>query len=86
MSALIDKMAQGQELRSFAQRLNQVVPPEQRGASPALTAPQKGTAEYAAFAGVAEAGKMEGPATTPEARKSGSAKGAEKAKGTEQDK
>ncbi|MEU8227951.1 PIN domain-containing protein [Kribbella sp. NPDC048915] len=86
MSTLIDTMAQGQELRQFAQKLNTVVPPEQRGSLPVLAANQRGSAQHAAFAGVAEPGRPEAPATTPEARKGGAATGAERTKDTEQDK
>nr|WP_272955037.1 PIN domain-containing protein [Kribbella shirazensis] len=86
MSALIDVMAEGQELRGFAQKLNTVVPAEQRGTSPVLVATQRGSAQYAAFEGVAEPGTPAAPAAAPEARKSGGSKGAEKAKDTEQDK
>ncbi|NIK60931.1 PIN domain-containing protein [Kribbella shirazensis] len=86
MSALIDTMAEGQELRGFAQKLNTVVPPEQRGTSPVLVANQRGSAQYVAFEGVVEPGKPEAPSTAPEARKGDGSKGVEKAKGTEQDK
>lgn len=40
MAALIDKMATQPELRAFAQKLNEAVPPEQRGSHEALTANQ----------------------------------------------
>ncbi|NIK60929.1 PIN domain-containing protein [Kribbella shirazensis] len=86
MSALIDTMAEGQELRGFARQLNSVVPPDQRGSSPVLVGTQRGSAQYAAFEGVVEPGKPDAPSTAPEARKSGGSKGVEKAKGTEQDK
>ncbi len=83
MSALIDSMAEGQELRGFAQKLNTVVPPEQRGSSAVLWAPLRGSAQFAAFEGVAGPGTPEAPTTAPEARKAGDSKVAEK--GTEQE-
>ncbi|RZT27168.1 PIN domain-containing protein [Kribbella sp. VKM Ac-2569] len=86
MSALIDTMAEGQELRGFAQKLNTVVPPEQRGSSPVLTANQRGSAQYAAFEGVPGPGTPKAPDAAPEARKAGDSKSAERAKGAEQDK
>jgi hypothetical protein len=55
MSALIDKMAGQPELRPFAQKLNTVVPPEQRGTAEVLTANQRGSAQHAALDGVADA-------------------------------
>ena len=84
MSALIDTMAEGQELRSFAQKLNTVVPPEQRGTSPVLTANQRGSAQYAAFEGLAEPGAPQAPSETPEARKASGGHGVERTKDTEQ--
>ncbi|MER7245075.1 PIN domain-containing protein [Kribbella sp. NPDC000426] len=84
MSALIDKMAEGQELRSFAQKLNAVVPPEQRGTLPILTANQRGSARYTALEGVARPGTTQAPEGAPEARKSSSGPGVEQAKDTEQ--
>ncbi|RZT27166.1 PIN domain-containing protein [Kribbella sp. VKM Ac-2569] len=86
MSALIDNMAEGQQLRGFAQQLNTVVPPEQRGTSPVLTANQRGSAQYAAFEGVPGPGTPKAPDAAPEARKAGDSKSAERAKGAEQDK
>jgi hypothetical protein len=86
MSALIDTMAAGQELRDFAQKLNAVVPPEQRGTSPVLTANQRGSAQYTALEGVARPGTTQAPETTPEARKSSGGQGVEKAKDTDQGK
>jgi hypothetical protein len=86
MSALIDTMAEGQELRGFAQKLNTVVPPEQRGTSPVLTANQRGSAQYTALEGVARPGTAHAPETTPEARKASGGQGVEKAKDTEQGK
>ncbi|TCC23399.1 PIN domain-containing protein [Kribbella speibonae] len=85
MSALIDTMAQGEELRGFAQKLNTVVPPEQRGTSPVLTANERGSAQRAAFEGVAGPGKPQAPASAPEARKAGDSKSAERMKGAEQE-
>ncbi|HEY3559334.1 MAG TPA: PIN domain-containing protein [Kribbella sp.] len=85
MSALIDTMAEGQELREFAQKLNTVVPPEQRGTSPALTASQRGSAQHAAFDGIPGPGTSKAPTTTPEARKAAGPT-AERAKAAEQDK
>jgi predicted nucleic acid-binding protein len=61
MPALIDKMAAQSELLAFAQKLNDVVPPEQRGSHEALTANQgtvrgaRSTAASAALDGVAPA-------------------------------
>lgn len=86
MSALIDTMADGQELRGFAQRLNTVVPEGQRGTSPMLTANQRGSAKYTALEGVARPATTQTPETAPEARKSLGGQGAEKAKDTEQGK
>lgn len=85
MSALIDTMAQGEELQGFAQKLNTVVPPEQRGTSPVLTANERGSAQRAAFEGVAGPGKPQAPASAPEARKAGDSKSAERMKGAEQE-
>ncbi len=70
MSALIDTMAEGQELRGFAKKLNSVVPPEQRGTSEVLAAGQRGSAQRAALEGVARPGKVQAPAEAPEASKS----------------
>ena len=84
MSALIDTMAEGQELRGFAQKLNTVVPAEQRGSSEALTANQRGSARYAALEGVAPPGTPNVPTATPEARRS-TGQNLEKSKGTEQE-
>jgi hypothetical protein len=86
MSALIDTMAEGQELRSFAQKLNAVVPPEQRGTSPVLTANQRGSAPYAAFEGVAEPGTPQAPTEAPEVRKAGGGQGVERSQDSEQGK
>lgn len=85
MPALIDMMADGQELRAFAQRLNAVVPPEQAGSSAVLTANQRGSARRTAFEGVADPGNPEAPSTAPEARKGARTAGVERAKATEQD-
>ncbi|RZT27164.1 PIN domain-containing protein [Kribbella sp. VKM Ac-2569] len=85
MPALIDAMAEGQELREFAQKLDTVVPIEQRGSSPVLAASQRGSAQYAAFEGMVEPGVPAAPSTAPEARKAGGKHGVEKAKGAEQD-
>jgi hypothetical protein len=84
MSALIDTMAEGQELRGFAQKLNAAVPPEQRGTSEVLTANQRGSAQYTALEGVARPGAVEAPTAAPEARKSGGPS-TERTKGAEQD-
>lgn len=70
MSALIDTMAEGQELRGFAQKLNSMVPPEQRGTSEVLTAGQRGSAQHAALEGVARPGTVQAPAEAPQASKS----------------
>jgi hypothetical protein len=86
MSALIDTMAEGQELRGFAQKLNTVVPPEQRGTSPVLTANQRGSATYTALEGVARPGTTQAPASAPEARKASTGQGVEQTKDTEQGK
>jgi hypothetical protein len=86
VSALIDMMAEGQELREFAQKLNTMVPPEQRGTSPLLTANQRGSAPYAAFEGLAEPGVPQAPSGAPEARKASGGQGVERAKDSEQGK
>ena len=83
MSALIDSMAQGQELKAFAQKLNTVVPPDQRGTSEALTANQRGSAQYTALEGVARPGTTQAPSNAPEARKSGG-QSTERTRDTEQ--
>jgi hypothetical protein len=54
MSELIDKMATMPELRAFAQRLNTVVPPDQRGTTEVLNANQRRTPESVALDGVAD--------------------------------
>lgn len=84
MSALIDKMAAGQELHGFAQKLNTVVPPEQRRSSEAATAYQRGSAQHAALKAVVPPGTTNAPTATPEARKS-TGQNAEKFKGAEQE-
>jgi hypothetical protein len=84
MSALIDTLAEGQELQDFAQKLNSVVPPEQRGTSEALTAAQPGSARYAALEGMADPGTVQAPTTTPETGKA-TGPNVEKSKGAEQD-
>lgn len=79
MPALIDKMASQHELRSFAQKLNSVVPPEQRGSHEVLTANQRTsrgerpTAASVALDGVAPArGAVSGkPTANPEPRRPG---------------
>ncbi|MBP2352991.1 hypothetical protein JOF29_004074 [Kribbella aluminosa] len=86
MAALIDVMAEGQELRGFAQELNAVVPEGQRGTSPVLAANQRGAAQYTAFEGVARPAAAQAPETAPEVRKSAGGQSAEKAKDTEQGK
>ncbi|ADB31519.1 hypothetical protein Kfla_2445 [Kribbella flavida DSM 17836] len=55
MSALIDKMAGQPELRAFAQKLNSVVPPDQRGTAEVLTANQRRSAQSIALDGMADA-------------------------------
>jgi hypothetical protein len=71
MPALLDKMATQPELRGFAQKLNAVVPPEQRGSAEVLTANQRGSAKSVALDGVAPpTGAAQAPTSTPEARKS----------------
>jgi hypothetical protein len=85
MSALIDAMAEGQELQGFAQQLNAVVPEGQRGSSPALTADLRGTAQYVAFEGVVQPGAASAPAEAPEARKATGGRGLEKGKDAERD-
>jgi len=85
MSALIDTMAEGQELRDFAQKLNTVVPPEHRGTSPKLAGNELGSAQYAALEGVARPGTAQAPSQAPEARKS-TGQQTEKSKDAEQGK
>ncbi|MEU4295177.1 hypothetical protein AB0E63_43745 [Kribbella sp. NPDC026596] len=71
MSRLLDKMAAQPELRPFAQNLNAVVAPEQRGTAEVLTANQRDTATAVAVDGVAPlTGAAHAPTSTPEARKS----------------
>ncbi|MEV6270738.1 PIN domain-containing protein [Kribbella sp. NPDC051936] len=82
--ALIDAMAEGQELQGFAQQLNAVVPEDQRGRSAALTADLRGTAQYVAFEGIAQPGAPQAPSTAPETRKA-DAHGMERTKGNERD-
>ncbi|GAA3086023.1 putative nucleic acid-binding protein [Kribbella aluminosa] len=86
MAALIDVMAEGQELRGFAQKLNAVVPEGQRGTSPVLAANQRGAAQYTALEGVARPAAAQAPETAPEVRKSAGGQSAEKVKDTEQGK
>ena len=83
MPALLDQMADQQELRAFAQKLNAVVPADQRGTSELLTAGQRNSAQHAALDGVARPGTTQAPATAPEARKSSGGQGVEKAKDTD---
>lgn len=79
MAALIDKMATQPELRTFAQKLNEAVPPEQRGSHDALTANQRTsrgagpTAAKVALDGVAPASGAvaDKPKATPEPRRPG---------------
>lgn len=85
MSALIDTMAEGQELRGFAQKLNTVVPPEQRGTSPTLTANQRGAVLRTAFEGVPDPGTPQAPSSAPEERKADGSTEVEREKNTEQD-
>ncbi|MFD7153034.1 hypothetical protein ACFV9C_00460 [Kribbella sp. NPDC059898] len=64
---LIDKMAPQNDLRGFAQKLNGLVPADERGSHPSL---QQGKSAQAAFNGVASAsGAAQKPASTPEAVK-----------------
>lgn len=66
MSQLIDKMAEMPELRAFAQRLNTVVPPDQRGTAEVLTANQR----RVALDGVADARGATSPgAVNPSSRR-----------------
>ncbi|MGW1342968.1 PIN domain-containing protein [Kribbella sp. NPDC002412] len=83
MSQLIDKMATQPELRSFAQNLNSVVPPDQRGTAEVLTANQRGSAASKAFSGLPSPA-AQAPTTTPEARK-GTQQSTERAKSSEQE-
>lgn len=85
MSALIDAMAEGQELRGFARKLNTVVPPEQRGSSPVLAADQRGSVRRMAFEGVTGPGAPEAPSAAPEVHKTGGSAGIERANDAEQD-
>ena len=77
--ALIDKMATQPELRPFAQKLNESVPPEQRGSHEALAMNQKisriQTQASAAFKGIAPAdgAVIQPPMSNPETRRPGSA-------------
>jgi predicted nucleic acid-binding protein len=56
MPQLLDRMASQPELRSFAQKLNAIVPANQRGTAVVLTASQRGSARAAALDGMPEAG------------------------------
>jgi hypothetical protein len=85
MSALIDTMAEGKELKDFAQKPNTVVPPEQRGTLPLLTANQRGSAQYTALEGVARPGTAQALSAAPDARKS-TGQQTEKSKDAEQGK
>ncbi|NIK55705.1 PIN domain-containing protein [Kribbella shirazensis] len=70
MPALIDKLAAQQDLRGFAQKLNSVVPAEERGSHPTLE--QGKSAQSVAFDGVASAaGAAQKPESTPTASKHG---------------
>jgi predicted nucleic acid-binding protein len=84
MSALIDTMASQQELSGFAQKLNTVVPADQRGTSEVLTANQRGSAHHAALEGVAPPTTPQAPTTAPEARKP-TQQGQGRTKGAEQE-
>jgi PIN domain len=86
MPALIDAMAEGEELRKFAQKLNTVVPEGQRGSSPVLAANQRGSAQRTAFEGVANPGTTHAPSEAPEGRNAaGGSVGVERTKDAEQD-
>jgi hypothetical protein len=63
-----------------------VVPEDQRGTAPVRMANQRGSAQHAALAGVAQPGTTQAPETTPEARKSTGGQNVEKVKDTEQGK
>ena len=85
MSQLIDKMATQPELRSFAQNLNSVVPPDQRGTAEVLTANQRGSARSSALDGMAPpTGAARAPVTTPQAHK-GTQQSQDRSKNHEQD-
>jgi hypothetical protein len=55
MSALIDQMASQPELLKFADRLNEAVPPSDRGTSELLKSSELGSTRSAALEGVADA-------------------------------
>ncbi|MFI7062564.1 PIN domain-containing protein [Kribbella sp. NPDC050124] len=62
---LLDKMAQQPELRPFAQKLNAIVPPGQRGTDERLTANQRRSAKTVAFDGTPDAKDQVRPGTSP---------------------
>jgi predicted nucleic acid-binding protein len=72
MPELIDKMATQQDLKGFAHKLNEAVPPEQRGSHPNLIVGKAmQTSASIALDGVAPAkGAAAKPVTTPEASQS----------------
>jgi hypothetical protein len=72
MPELIDKMATQQDLKGFAHKLNEAVPPEQQGSHPSLAAGRATkTSASIALDGVAPAkGAASKPVTTPEASQS----------------
>lgn len=72
MPALIDKLASQHDLKGFAQKLNSVVEPDERGTHPSLGQGKAAkTASSVALDGVAPpGGATKPPSTTPEARKS----------------
>jgi predicted nucleic acid-binding protein len=84
MSALINTMVEGQQLRDFAHKLNAVVPPSQRGTSGTLLANQPCSAQYAALEGVARPDAARTPTTSPDARSTTEQK-LRKARGAEPD-
>jgi hypothetical protein len=79
MPALIDKMATQPELRPFAHKLNESVPPEQRGSHEALATNQQigriQAQASAAFKGIARAdgAVFKAPRCNPETRRTDSA-------------
>ena len=84
MSALIDTMAESQELQGFAQKLNTMVPPEQRGTSEALAANQQGSAKSVALDGMADArGAIDTTPNTTGSQRAHTPKSPSRGQGTE---